>query len=85
MSPEAIGHQHEYIFFIGHDKYQSDQPQLTGAQIKARVADLEPGTVLTLEGHGNDPDQVIADDDVVNLDTDHGPLRFELVPPATFG
>lgn len=75
----------KYEYFVNHDKYESDLPQLTGAQIKARIPDLEPGTGLSLEGQGHDPDRQIGDDEVVNLDTDHGPARFTLVPPATFG
>jgi hypothetical protein len=74
-----------HIFFINQDKYESDLPSLTGAQIKARVPNLQPGTGLSLEGHGRDPDRLIADDEVVELDTGHGPARFTLVPPATFG
>jgi len=81
-------HEHEprnYYYFVNHDRYETDQPELTGAQIKARIPNLEPGTGLVLEGHGQDPDRQIADDELVRLDTDRGPARFTLVPPATFG
>jgi len=75
----------KYIFFINQTKYESDLRHLTGAQIKARVADLPPNTGLSLEGHGDDPDLMIGDDDIVDLESEHGPRRFTLVPPATFG
>lgn len=75
-----------YKFFVGTEKFETDQPALTGAQIKAYVANVPPGTKLSLEGHGNDPDQIIADDQLVPLDEQHGgPRRFTLVPPANFG
>jgi hypothetical protein len=75
-----------YTFFVGNQKYETHQPQLTGAQIKAYVPDVAPGSKLSLEGHGHDPDRIIADDELVSLDAHHGgPLRFTLVPPANFG
>lgn len=77
----------KYFYFVGETKYETDQETITGAQIKARIADLEPGTGLSLEGHGNDPDRMINDADILALDLGHGhgPLHFTLVPPATFG
>jgi hypothetical protein len=74
-----------YEYFVNQDHYETDQPALTGAQIKARIPNLQPGTGLSLEGHGHDPDRLIGDDELVQLDTGHGPARFTLVPPATFG
>jgi len=74
-----------YHYFVNQDRYETDQPALTGAQIKARIPNLLPGTGLSLEGHGQDPDRQIADEELVQLDTGHGPARFTLVPPATFG
>lgn len=75
-----------YKFFVGQQQYETDQTQLTGAQIKAYVPNLEPGTKLSLEGHGHEPDRIIADDELVSLDEHHGgPRRFTLVPPANFG
>ena len=79
------GHKKTYAYFIGADKYETEEPALTGAQIKARIPNLEPNTGLSLEGHGNDPDRLIGDDEVVRLAFEHGPLHFTLVPPATFG
>jgi len=75
----------KYFYFVGNDKYETDLPELTGAQIKARVPNLDPTFQLSLEGHGNDPDRLIADDEVVSLEKDKGPVRFTLVPPANFG
>lgn len=77
--------QEKYFYFVGNDRYESDLPELTGAQIKARVPNLDPAFQLSLEGHGNDPDRIIADNEVVSLKKDKGPVRFTLVPPANFG
>lgn len=83
---QSIKKLETYKFFVGNQKYETDQAQLTGAQIKAYVPDVAPGTKLSLEGHGNDPDRIIADDELVSLDEHHGgPRRFTLVPPANFG
>jgi hypothetical protein len=75
-----------YEFFVGNQKFETNQAQLTGAQIKAHVPDVPPGSKLSLEGHGNDPDRIIADDELVSLnERQGGPSRFTLVPPANFG
>jgi hypothetical protein len=74
-----------YTFFVGGKKYETDQPALTGLQIKARVTDWDPAHDLVLEGHGNDPDRIIADDELVSLEKDEGPLRFSSAPKANFG
>jgi hypothetical protein len=74
-----------YVFFVNGTRYETDQEVLTGLQIKARVADWDPSHDLVLEGHDNDPDQIIADDQVVHLDTEHGHRRFSSAPKANFG
>lgn len=75
----------EYFYFVDDVKYETPQATLTGAQIKARVPNLDPTFVLVLEGQGNEPDQVIGDDTSVSLKLDKGPKRFYTAPPATFG
>jgi hypothetical protein len=74
-----------YVFFVNGARYESDQRSLTGLQIKARVANWDPSHDLVLEGHGHDPDRVIADDESVDLDVEHSPRRFSSVPKANFG
>jgi hypothetical protein len=74
-----------FTFFVGREKYETDQPVLTGLQIKAKVPDWDPSHDLVLEGHGDDPDRVIRDDEQVSLAKVHGPLRFSSVPKANFG
>lgn len=85
MGDKQNGHQETYFFFVGGKKYETDQPALTGLQIKARVADWDSSHDLVLEGHGNDPDRIIGDDERVSLDKDKGPLRFSSAPKANFG
>jgi hypothetical protein len=74
-----------FTFFVSGKKYETDQESLTGLQIKARVADWDPSHDLVLEGHGNDPDRIIADSETLPLDKDKGPLRFSSAPKANFG
>jgi hypothetical protein len=40
---------------------------------------------LILEGQGQDPDRIIADDEPVSLEKEHGPKRFSAAPKASFG
>jgi hypothetical protein len=74
-----------YVFFVNGVRYESSEHSLTGLQIKARVANWDPTHDLVLEGRGHDPDRVIADDESVELDVEHGHLRFSSVPKANFG
>jgi hypothetical protein len=74
-----------YIFFIGSHEYHTDQPRLTGAQIKAKVSDWPANYGLSLEGEGDAPDRLIRDDEEVSFEGDCEPRRFIQVPPATFG
>ena len=84
--PSAAPHPPpRFNFFVNGVKYVTDQPALTGLQIKARVPDWDPSHDLVLEGHGHDPDQVIRDDELVQLDVQGGPRRFSSVPKANFG
>lgn len=73
-----------YHFFVNGVKYETDQPKLTGLQIKARVPNWDASHDLVLEGHGDEPDRVIADDELVDLDVPHK-RRFSSVPKANFG
>jgi len=86
---EANGQGHgkpkTYIFFVNKERFETDQSSLSVAQIKARVAGVEPGDKLSLEGHGDEPDRLLGDEEVISLEKDHGPLRFTVVPSASFG
>lgn len=75
----------KWIFFVGGKKYETDQQSLTGLQIKSRVPDWDPNHDLVLEGHGNDQDRVIQDDELVDLEKEKGPPRFSAAPKANFG
>jgi hypothetical protein len=70
---------------VDNVKYETDQDELSGAQIKAKVADWPAGYGLLLDGHGDEDEKLIADDELVSLVKDHGPQRFTRVPPATYG
>ncbi len=73
-----------YRFFVNGVKYETDQAKLTGLQIKARVPSWDANHDLVLEGNGDAPDQVIADETVVRLDVTPA-RRFSSVPKANFG
>ena len=75
----------KYAFFIGKDRFESSERYLTAAQIKAFAAGVEPGDKLQLEGKGDEEDRLLQDDEVVDLEKDRGPLRFTIVPSASFG
>ena len=73
-----------YVFFVNGVRYETKEHSLTGLQIKARVPNWDPTHDLVLEGHGHDPDRVIADDESVELDVKPA-RRFSSVPKANFG
>ena len=74
-----------YRFFVNGKPYESDKKKLTGAQIKAMVPGWDPSHDLSLEGQGDEPDRLIADDEAVSLEPKHGVRRFSSVPKANFG
>ena len=78
-----ISHPKTYKFTVDERHFESDQPSLTGAQIKAR-ASVDPNFGLFLEGLRNRPDEQISDDQAVDL-TKLGRENFYTAPPATFG
>jgi len=76
----------KYQFFVDANKYDTDQVNITGAQIKAMVPGFNPAYQLFLEEHGDNPDRPIADSETISLDpAHHGVRKFYSVPPATFG
>lgn len=82
---QGEGKPETYVFFVDKQRFETDQRFLTAAQIKARVAGVEPGDKLSLEGNGDDPDRILQDDERVDLKKEKGPLRFTIVPSASFG
>jgi hypothetical protein len=74
-----------YFYFVDGEKFESDEAFTTGSIIKSRLLEAKRGYALYLEGHDNDPDQLINDDTSVSLEKDKGPRRFYVVPPASFG
>jgi hypothetical protein len=86
MSEKAHEKKEERIFyFVDNVKYETNYTTLTGAQIKALIANFDNSYALFLEGPGDEPDQPINDDTSVSLEKEKGPRRFYSVPPATFG
>lgn len=63
-----------YELFIDDDKYQWEQDELTGAQLRTLGA-IPEGVEVFLKVPGK-PDQEIANTTVVNLKDHHGPAKF---------
>jgi len=79
---EEAPKEHEYEFFVDAQKYDTNSPTLTGAEIKAK-AGITPTYQLYEEEEGETPDKPISDGEAVNL---RGKIKhFYAVPPATFG
>lgn len=75
----------KHQFFVGQTRYEWDAQTITTEQVK-QVAGAAAGDGLLLEGRGNDPDAVMADGQVIDLDpAQGGVLRFRLEPAAGFG
>ena len=75
-----------YPFFVGKDRYEAPRAVMKVSEIKAMISSLEAGDKLQLDGHGNDPDRLLNDDEPINFEKDRGgPLRFTIVPGAGFG
>jgi len=69
-------------FTLNGERFTTDLPSLCGAQIKARLADVEPGSVLLLESHtAAAPDRVVGDLDTVTIDGS----TLSLIPPSLYG
>lgn len=75
----------EYHFFVDGKQYTTNHEQLTGAQIMVMIEGWNSENSLVLESEGDDPDEVIRPTTVVSFKDRHGPARFSMVPPATFG
>lgn len=79
-------HPKTYPFFVGKDRYEAPRAVMKVSEIKAMISGLEAGDKLQLDGHGNDPDRLLNDDEPINFEKDRGgPLRFTIVPGAGFG
>lgn len=75
----------KYFYFVDGVKYDSDEARMKAADIKARVPNADPGDKLSIDGHGDEPDRLLNDDDIVEFEKDKGPVRLTLVPSASFG
>lgn len=78
-------HRQSYRFFVNGKPYETDKDKISGAQIKAMVPGWDPAHDLALEGEGDAPDRLVADDEIISLDPKHGVRRFSSVPKANFG
>jgi hypothetical protein len=75
---------HEFVFFVGQQRFVTHHEHLTGREIKAMVPGWQPPDGLELEGDGHEPNRLIGDNDTVHFRRER-PTHFIKVPPATFG
>lgn len=75
----------KYSYFVDDVKYDSEEPTITGALIKAKIANVPAGYALVLEGHGHEDDKPVTDTMVIDLASAHGHPHLFLKPPANFG
>ncbi|MGH7510069.1 MAG: multiubiquitin domain-containing protein [Gemmatimonadales bacterium] len=82
---DAENHQRgrRYQFSVNDRPYESDDPTLTGAQVKVK-ASIDPSDGLFLEGRRGHPDRQIADGETVDL-REPGREKFYTMPAANFG
>jgi len=73
----------KYHYFVDSEKFDVDEPTVTGALIKLKLPETKRSYDLYLEGQGNDPNELITDDRTISLEK--GTKHFTTVPPATFG
>lgn len=85
MSDKPTEVKHKIFYFVDGEKFETNEPNTTGAIIKSKLPVDKRGYSLFLQGQGNDADQLINDDTSVNLESGHAPKRFYTVPPASFG
>ena len=78
-------HKKTFHYFVDGVRYETEHQSLTGAQIKAKVENWNANHDLSLEGHGDQPDRTIDDDESVDLAPKKGVRRFSSVPKADFG
>jgi len=74
-----------YKYFVNGTEYTTELPEVTGAQVTARIPGWNPANSLVLESDGSAPDEVVHPNTVVVLKGRTNPAHFTIVPPATFG
>jgi hypothetical protein len=74
-----------YEYFVNGTEYTTELPEVTGAQVTARLPGWNPANSLVLESEGSAPDEVVHPNTVVVLKGRTNPAHFTIVPPATFG
>lgn len=84
-------HPNLFFFFVD-EKINVNQAVLTGAQIKEAIRSagktIDPAHTLVLEGHGDEADRTIGDNESVDLThgrEEKGPKHFHCRPNANFG
>ena len=86
MESSSAAEHPKFFYFVDNIKYESTSSSITGAEIKSRIPNFDPQYSLFVEGHGNEPDQLVNDNQSFSLEVPHGgPRRFYTAPPATFG
>ena len=77
------GHGTKTFFFLDREKFETDTPTISGADVRAKLPAAKAGYAIYLEAHGNDPDPLVTD--TMTFSLEKTPLHFYSVPPANFG
>lgn len=72
-----------YFYFLDSNKIASDSSSVSGATVRSHLPPEKAAYAVYVEGHGKDPDKLVADTDGFSLEKE--PPRFYSVPSATFG
>jgi hypothetical protein len=82
-APDAAHGRPKYFYFLDTNKIDSDSSSVSGATVRSHLPPEKAGYAIYAEGHGKDPDKLVADTDGFSLEKE--PPRFYSVPSATFG
>ena len=71
----------EYKLFVDGDKYESSESTISGAQLRD-LAGI-PDNVQIFQAVPGQPDIVVNDETVVDLENHHGPVKFSTQSPGS--
>jgi hypothetical protein len=76
-----MSHEKEFKLFVDGEKFDWDQPTITGAQLRT-LASIPQGVQIFQQIPGK-PDREVKDSTVANLEDHHGPAKFSTQAPGS--
>lgn len=71
----------KYLLFVDGDKYEWTEETISGSQLRQLAA--IPQNVQIFEHVPDQPDVLIGDSTVINLEEHHGPVKFSTQAPGS--